>query len=1150
MPGSWFPLVEVGAVREFVGESVLQRARSYARDAVADLAWKSGTLEAEVAGTSSRPYRCWVTLVPSAGPGSSYRPTASGCTCPVGARCKHVAAALLASRERHGHPATKPAGDRAGWRSAVLALTSDTDAAREFTPLALIVEVRERVRRRSQGRWSRTTDTFQSATRASDRLELTARVGAPGKRAWVNAQVGWGSLNYRTYEFGYDPVQLRWFVEFETLARAAPGRYFTGDGTRMTLGEFASPLLWRLLADAPTRGIRIVSGDKNGTVAVAGGAEFELAAGTRDDGAMTLRPRIVVDGAQVDATAVHPIGDHGIAVVTWQTGATPSGTEPGPAVILAATATPLTPELLALARGEVIDVPAEEVAEFTRDAYPALARTVGVRPEDPSTRLPELAPPTLVLTVEFKRKQTIALKWAWEYATGGSARSFPAAERVNDRRRDERAERAIAEELLARVPLADARPPEDGGVGDAHVATAPVPTSPTPAGALADRVLTGIDAAEWAAKVLPEIEALDTLGAEGHAAGGIRVDVVGERVDYTELTETPELTVTTVPTDQRDWFDLGVLVTVAGRTIPFMPLFTALATGRQKLLLVDHSYLSLKQPVFDRLKELLAESEALAEWETGPRISRYQASLWSDFEDLADVSRPAVEWRESVEGLFALTTDVPALVHQAPLPTGLAAELRHYQREGYDWLVFLWEHGLGGVLADDMGLGKTLQTLALIAHTREIATGGASLLHRAFLVVVPSSVVATWVGEAARFTPGLRVASVTATRRKRGTTLADAVEGADIVITTYAVFRLDNADFAALRWSGLVLDEAQFVKNHASQAHRLARDLNAPFKLAVTGTPLENNLHELWAMFSIVAPGLFPSRRMFTEEYVKPIAAAQSPVHGTDAAYGAGRLARLRRRIRPLMLRRTKDLVAPELPPKQEQVLRIDLDPKHRRIYDTWLQRERQKVLGLLADLDRQRFIVYRSITLLRMLALDVALIDPDAGDVPSAKLDALIERLGDLVAEGHRALVFSQFTSYLHRVEERLDGAGIAYAYLDGSTRRRADVIRGFREGDEPVFLISLKAGGFGLTLTEADYVFLLDPWWNPAAEMQAIDRAHRIGQSKQVIVYRMVASDTIEEKVVRLAQQKAELFDAVFDDDGAFSSTLSADDIRALLA
>ena len=286
-------------MRAYVGDAVLQRARSYARDAVLELAWKAGTLEGVVAGTANAPYRCWVTLLPptGTGTGAGYRPTASGCSCPVGARCKHVAAAMLASRERSRPSATPAADDRDGWRSAVRTLTAatgaGTDGRRELTPLALIVELRERVRRRSQGRWSRTAETFQAATRASDRLHITVRVGAPGKRGWVNAQVGWGSLNYRTYEFGYDPAQLRWFVEFETLARAAPGRYFTGDGTRMTLSEFASPLLWNLLADAPARGIRIVSGDKNGSVALGSKAEFELAASTDEAGALTLRQKIV-----------------------------------------------------------------------------------------------------------------------------------------------------------------------------------------------------------------------------------------------------------------------------------------------------------------------------------------------------------------------------------------------------------------------------------------------------------------------------------------------------------------------------------------------------------------------------------------------------------------------------------------------------------------------------------------------------------------------------------------------------------------------------------------------------------------------------------------------------------------------------------------
>lgn len=407
-------------------------------------------------------------------------------------------------------------------------------------------------------------------------------------------------------------------------------------------------------------------------------------------------------------------------------------------------------------------------------------------------------------------------------------------------------------------------------------------------------------------------------------------------------------------------------------------------------------------------------------------------------------------------------------------------------------------------------------------------------------MVAPTSVASNWASEAARFTPGLRVATVTATEANGTTSIADAAAHADLVVTTYAVLRLEAAAFAALEWGGLVLDEAQFVKNPATKVHEAARGIRAPFRLAVTGTPMENNLGELWALFHIVAPGLFPSGRAFAERYRRPI----------EQERNADRLATLRRRIRPLMLRRTKELVAPELPPKQEQVLRVELGARHRRLYDTFLQRERRKLFGLIDDLDRNRFIVFRSLTLLRMLSLDASLIDPERyASMPSAKLDALFEQLDDVLAEGHRALVFSQFTSFLGRAAARLDAAGVSYAHLDGSTTRRDEVIERFRSGEASVFLISLKAGGFGLNLTEADYVFLLDPWWNPASEAQAVDRAHRIGQAKTVMVYRIVAADTIEEKVMELKARKGELIASIVDDDALFSDTLTADDIRGLL-
>ncbi|MDJ0349511.1 DEAD/DEAH box helicase [Cryobacterium sp. PH29-G1] len=594
-----------------------------------------------------------------------------------------------------------------------------------------------------------------------------------------------------------------------------------------------------------------------------------------------------------------------------------------------------------------------------------------------------------------------------------------------------------------------------------------------------------------------------------------------------ERTEVPHLVITTVETDQRDWFDLGVVVTVGAITVPFGPLFKALAKGQTRLKLVDNSYLSLEQPEFEQLHELIDEARALREWETGLRISRYQASLWSDFEDLADETVPAVSWRAAAAGL----TDLSG-VDAIALPDGVHATLRAYQQEGFAWLAFLWKHQLGGVLADDMGLGKTLQTLAMLVHASASGAGP-------FLVVAPTSVVANWLNEATRFTPGLRVRTLTATESKSRLPLADAAADVDVIVTSYALFRLDFEAYQAVHWAGLILDEAQFVKNRTSRAYACAKELNTPFKVAITGTPLENNLMDLWSLFSIVAPGLFASSRKFIEDYVRPVTRGESPE----------RLAKLRRRIRPLLLRRTKEVVARDLPPKQEQELQIALNPAHQKLYDTFLQRERQKLYGLIDELDKNRFIIFRSLTLLRLLSLDASLVDPKYAGMRSSKLDALFEQLDDVITEGHKALIFSQFTSFLKLAAARLDAQGVPYCYLDGSTLRRSEVIDRFKSGAAPVFLISLKAGGFGLNLTEADYVFLLDPWWNPATEAQAVDRTHRIGQTRNVMVYRLVATGTIEEKVMALKAQKAQLFTAVLDDDAMFSTALTADDIRGLI-
>jgi SNF2 family DNA or RNA helicase len=468
-----------------------------------------------------------------------------------------------------------------------------------------------------------------------------------------------------------------------------------------------------------------------------------------------------------------------------------------------------------------------------------------------------------------------------------------------------------------------------------------------------------------------------------------------------------------------------------------------------------------------------------------------------------------------------------------PLPAGLTAQLRPYQVEGFQWLAFLWQHQLGGILADDMGLGKTLQTLALISHAREDDPAGPP-----FLISAPTSVVSNWAVEAGRFTPGLKVVVITDTMARRRKDLAEIVAGADAVVTTYTLLRIDFASYAGLPWSGLILDEAQYTKNRQAKIYQCARRLPAPFKLAISGTPMENNLMELWSLLSITAPGLFPHPEKFRDYYARPI----------EKQGKAELLDQLRRRIKPLVKRRTKEQVAADLPAKQEQVLEVELHPRHQKLYQTHLQRERQKILGLIDDVDTNRFTILRSLTLLRQLSLHAGLVDVQHDDMPCSKLDTLLELLTEAVGGGHQALVFSQFTRFLERARQRLDTAGIPYCYLDGKTRDRPLVLQRFKNGDAPVFLISLKAGGFGLNLTEADYCFLLDPWWNPATEAQAVDRTHRIGQTRNVVVYRLIAKDTIEQKVMALKARKAALFTSVIDSGNVFGGSLDADDIRGL--
>lgn len=1080
------PFVDAAHIRRLVDGATYERGVAYFADgAVLHVAWDAETsvVEATVLGSGLAPYRCRVRLDPR----RTDRPVAAtSCTCPVQFDCKHTVATLLAGNRL---AEAAPASGGPSWRDVLSPSPGSPPGDPEATPLALGVELRQRVRR-GASTWAPArveTATARGLHMHGEDVLIGLRPLERSSRsdAWIKGAVSWEAV--RRPGGPYRLAQTRWFAELYSIARDVRLFGAFSDASEwLTLDDVESRLVWSHLAAAVEEGIPIVPTKRTTTLTIAD--EASIAVRTERDGAgLRVSAAVTIDGEPTHASRMRPVGRTGV----YRFAVRGERIE----LTLAEVALPDPVPALLAAGGEVL-VPREDADEFVRQHLPRIARHVDVHA--PGLDVPAAPASTAVLDVRFLPSHRLEYELAWRY---GEHPPVPEGQHAADG--DPSAEEAIRERLR--------------GLWHEY---SPVPFS-------ARDALSGLVAAEFAARLLPRLD----------GEHGIEVRISGERPHYRELSGDPRIAVTTVESTDPDWFDLGFVVTIDGRRIPFATLFTALSLGRKKVLLSDGAYFSLTHPSLQRLRDLIDEAGDLDEWETGPRLSRYQTALWSDFEDLADEAEPAVTWRETIAGLRN-ADGVPT----APVPPDVRAELRPYQRAGYDWLAFLWKHGLGGILADDMGLGKTLQMLTLISHTR--ADGE----RRPFLVVAPTSVLSTWRAEAARFVPGLRVAVIDATRARRGTAVADAAASADLVITSYAVLRLDEREFADVGWAGLVLDEAQFVKNSATKAYRAAQALSADVVYAITGTPLENTLTELWALLSLVAPGLFPSARRFREEFVGPIEKGKVPENQEGGAYRAQRLARLRRRIRPFVLRRTKELVAPDLPAKQEQALQIELGAAHRALYDTVLQRERQKVLGLLDDLDRNRFIVFRSLTLLRMLSLAPELVDPAHAHIAPSKLDVLFEQLDEALAEGHRALIFSQFTSFLGLVAARLEQRGIPYAYLDGSTRDRDAAIASFRGGEAPVFLLSLKAGGFGLTLTEADYVFLLDPWWNPAAEAQAVDRAHRIGQHRSVLVYRMIAAGTIEEKVMALQQRKARLFRSVLDDDALFSQTLTAEDIRAL--
>ncbi|WP_158545207.1 DEAD/DEAH box helicase [Bremerella cremea] len=581
-----------------------------------------------------------------------------------------------------------------------------------------------------------------------------------------------------------------------------------------------------------------------------------------------------------------------------------------------------------------------------------------------------------------------------------------------------------------------------------------------------------------------------------------------------------------------DWFDLEGEVDFEGISASLPDLLTALEKGEGLIRLGDGTQGILPQKWLDKYQSL----EGFAGKSEGDAL-RFQSSqallLDAMLSNLGEnqtitVDRRFAEQRKRLQSFTGVKPVKP--------PKAFQGELREYQQEGLGWLRFLEKFSLGGCLADDMGLGKTVQVLALLASRNQRQPKEAD--KRPSLVVAPNSIIHNWRQEAERFAPRLQVAEYTGTDRKKQ--FPDLTEY-DLVLTTYGTLRKDFERLSNTLWDYAILDEAQAIKNASSQTAKASRLLQARHRLALSGTPIENHLGELWSLFEFLNPGLLGSSHAFKDLIAKNTEIDQQKIES------------LRQGIAPFLLRRTKAQVLPQLPEKAEQRLYCELPAAQQKQYDQLREHYRLALNQRIAEtgLAKAKIHVLEALLRLRQAACHPGLIDPAHKEKTSAKLDLLLEQLDEVVQEGHKALVFSQFTTMLDIVRRKLDKAAITYQYLDGKTRDRQARVEQFQnEASCSVFLISLKAGGTGLNLTAADFVFLLDPWWNPAVEAQAIDRAHRIGQTKPVFAYRLIAKNTVEEKILELQAKKSTLAEAIISADSSLLKSLTAEDLQAILS
>jgi superfamily II DNA or RNA helicase len=588
-----------------------------------------------------------------------------------------------------------------------------------------------------------------------------------------------------------------------------------------------------------------------------------------------------------------------------------------------------------------------------------------------------------------------------------------------------------------------------------------------------------------------------------------------------------------------DWFELRGGVDFDGARASFPSLLGALKRGERMVTLSDGSVGMLPEEWLKKISVFAGMGTA----KNGHIVfKRNQAGvldalLAAQPEAICDAT--FAKFRQQLAEFSSIEPENPA--------SSFEGKLRPYQREGLGWFRFLRTCGFGGCLADDMGLGKTVQVLAMLDLRRKTTTETGAKLENAAdpavpkqpsLIVVPKSLVFNWKQEAARFAPKLRILNHTGNARARS---HKHFPDYDVVLTTYGTLRNDAAFLREMEFDYLILDEAQAVKNATTESAKAVKLLRGQHRLALSGTPIENHIGELWTLFDFINPGMLGAAGVFQQ------------IGSNAREDGAATRATLARALRPFILRRTKDQVAKDLPPKLEQTMVCELEAAQRKQYNELRDHYRDSLLKTVDSegLAKSKILVLEALLRLRQAACHPGLIDKSKTDEPSAKLEMLIPRLAEATEEGHKVLVFSQFTSLLSIVRSRLDTAKITYEYLDGKTRDRAARVQNFQDNpDCKLFLISLKAGGLGLNLTAAEYVFLLDPWWNPAVEAQAVDRAHRIGQKRRVFAYRLIAKDTVEEKVLQLQQKKKNLADAIINADNSLIRSLSRDDLELLLS